>query len=279
MSEIYPFGPTQTQDHLICPTLRRFNRTWEPTGPWAPHMMVGSAVHAGLAHLFMWPDQMGMAMVKANAVIDVDFQDNEIWTKPVLEALIVKGLTKCQATVKEILEREVLVATEQLIDGGRVDLVTRTDNYAEPYLKVTDHKVSLKKDPKYIQSNFDDNEISHQLIDYAWRVQNYYKQPVKEVSIHQVVLSPTVKSLTRTWPITSEAIEQYGDMVPQWWEQMTEHDEVQFNRLPMNLTQCINHKGYRGIKCPAFAACHSYYRDEQKMQVLYNKQTRTKEKA
>ena len=109
-----PFGPTQTIDHLTCPTLRRFNRTWEASEEWQPHRMVGSAIHAGLAVLFKYPDAHVTALGAAIGVLDQEYQEHERWTMEALVTLISKALTKCDKTIKSILEVDTGVVTPDL---------------------------------------------------------------------------------------------------------------------------------------------------------------------
>ncbi|KKK71310.1 hypothetical protein LCGC14_2915160, partial [marine sediment metagenome] len=58
--ETRDFGPTETNNHLDCPTLRRFEKQWEQKAAWKPHLAIGAAMSEGLATYLSNPGEEGL---------------------------------------------------------------------------------------------------------------------------------------------------------------------------------------------------------------------------
>ncbi len=155
----------------------------------------------GLATYLSNPCEEGLvkALSAAKAVLTDRVPGNsEEWSLEGLQTLVQRGITTAaETTLAEMLQREKVVGTEVSIGSGRIDLVTcpslkLVDNN---YLIITDHKTSIQKAPRYIESDFKDIPLNWQLWDYAWRAQSYYGRPVRWIRIHQVILSPRTKCI------------------------------------------------------------------------------------
>jgi len=268
------FGPSETINHLHCPSLRRFEKNWQVKGVWKPHMLIGQAVSEALAVYMKDPTESGLArgLEKANVVLKRGYVEGEEWTLDGLQSLLKKGVEAAtETTLAEILTGEKVVGTQLSIGRGRVDLVT-TPRVVETsalgdYLIVTDDKTSIQKASRYLNSALEEAELSWQLWDYAWRVQSYYNRPVKYVRIHQLVLTPKPKCyLSDLYPINQENLKQWADAAQLTWEKMGADDLLPYNRLEMDWTWCKNKYG----KCPAYDACHVSLRDELSMSNFYD---------
>jgi len=268
------FGPSETINHLHCPSLRRFEKNWMVKGVWKPHMLIGQAVSEVLAVYMKDPTESGLVrgLEKANVVLKRGYVEGEEWTLDGLQSLLKKGVEAAvETTLAEILTNEKVVGTQLSIGRGRVDLVTtpRVQSPTGPmdYLIVTDDKTSIQKASRYLNQALEEAELSWQLWDYAWRVQNYYSRPVKYVRIHQLVLTPKPKCyLSDLYPIAPENLAQWAYSAQQTWNVMAEDDGLKFEDLEMNWTWCKNKYG----KCPAFDACHVALRQEEAMSNFYD---------
>ena len=278
------FGPTETNLHLDCPTLRRFEKTWEQKTPWRPHMSIGAAMSEGLATYLLNPCEEGLkeALASAEAVlVDRCPPDSAEWSLEGLRTLVSRGLTvAAETTLAEMLQTEKVVGTEVSIGSGRIDLVTaprivtelsssvvaHSNPLSEDYLIITDHKTSIQKAPRYIESDFKDIPLNWQLWDYAWRTQSYYGRPVRWIRIHQIILSPQTKCImSEPSRINPENLKAWSFNAEKYWMEMLEDDKQDFGYLRQNWHHCLNKYG----PCRAYQACHSFLRDEKQMESVY----------
>ena len=241
----------------------------------------------GLATYLSNPCEEGLkeALASAEAVlVDRCPPDSVEWSLEGLRTLVSRGLTvAAETTLAEMLQTEKVVGTEVSIGSGRIDLVTTplkfeavtkyldapgpsVATFESGYLVITDHKTSIQKAPRYIESDFKDIPLNWQLWDYAWRAQNYYGRPVRWIRIHQIILSPRTKCImSEPSRINPENLEAWAMSAEDHWADMAEADKWPFNQLRQNWHHCLNKYG----PCRAYQACHSFLRDEKQMESVY----------
>ena len=231
----------------------------------------------GLASYLSNPCEEGLvtALGAAKAVlVDRVPADSEEWSLEGLITLVSRGITSAaETTLAEMLQTEKVVGTEVSIGSGRIDLVTSPVNVGdasggidESYLIITDHKTSIQKAPRYIESDFKDIPLNWQLWDYAWRAQSYYGRPVRWIRIHQIILSPRTKCImSEPSRIKPENLEAWAVNAEGYWLEMQRDDEMLFEHLQQNWHYCLNKYG----PCRAYQACHSFLRDEKQMESVY----------
>jgi len=271
------FGPTETQNHLLCRTLRRFEKEWLVKGPWKPYFALGAGMSVGLAHYLLNPDEEGLnhALGKAHETVAKKFEEGTEWTLEGLQGLVTKGVTKAaETTLSEMFKTEKVVGTEVSIGRGRLDLVTTplmsmvesTPPSQGDYLIITDHKTSIQKAPRFLATDLKDVPLNWQLWDYAWRAQNYYGRPVKWIRQHIIILTPkTSCQFSDPAKVKPENLAMWEYNANLHWLDMAEDEGLAFNELHQNWKQCENKYG----KCPAYDACHTLCRDEAAMENLY----------
>ena len=234
----------------------------------------------GLATYLSNPCEEGLreALASAEAVLtDRCPPDSAEWSLEGLRTLVSRGIASAaETTLAEMLKTEKVVGTEVSIGSGRIDLVTAprglvppAPNYDVPkedYLIITDHKTSIQKAPRYIESDFKDIPLNWQLWDYAWRAQSYYGRPVRWIRIHQIILSPRTKCImSEPSRINPENLEAWASTAQLHWDDMAGDDKRQFKNLRQNYHYCLNKYG----PCRAYQACHSFLRDEKQMESVY----------
>ncbi|KKN66135.1 hypothetical protein LCGC14_0474250 [marine sediment metagenome] len=246
----------------------------------------------GLATYLSNPCEEGLvkALGAAKAVLKDRVPTNsEEWSPDGLQTLVERGITAAaETTLAEMLKTEKVVGSEVSIGSGRIDLVTTPRNpishvinaagkpASEPfagafeahgdYLIITDHKTSIQKAPRYIESDFKDIPLNWQLWDYAWRAQQYYGRPVRWIRIHQIILSPRTKCImSEPSRIKPENLEAWAVNAERHWSYMAADDHVGLAFLPQNWHHCLNKYG----PCRAYQACHSFLRDEKQMESVY----------
>ncbi len=277
------FGPTETINHLDCPTLRRFEKEWQKKEVWRPHMAIGAAMSEGLATYLSNPCEEGLVTVLDAAKGYLEGRvpaESEEWPFDSLWTLVKRGIEiAAETTLAEMLQTEKVVGSEVSIGSGRIDLVTtpRAETTFKPggsitiehdYLIITDHKTSIQKAPRFIESDFKDIPLNWQLWDYAWRAQQYYGRPVRWIRIHQIILSPRTKCImSEPSRIKSENLKAWAENAQKHWDDMLMDDDGEFIQLRQNWRHCLNKYG----KCPAYDACHTMLRDESAMETLYQK--------
>ena len=228
----------------------------------------------GLATYLSNPCEEGLSKaLEAAKVVLTDRvpSSSEEWSLEGLRTLVSRGLTAAaETTLAEMLKTERVVGTELAIGSGRIDLVTAPQVLTDPldggYLIITDHKTSIQKAPRYIESDFKDIPLNWQLWDYAWRAQQYYGRPVRWIRIHQIILSPRTKCImSEPSRIKPENLKAWARNASIIWQDMQSDDQFPFDILRQNTHFCLNKYG----PCRAYQACHSFLRDEKQMESVY----------
>ena len=232
----------------------------------------------GLAAYLSNPCEEGLskALDAAKAVlVDRVPVNSEEWSLEGLSTLVSRGITSAvETTLAEMLQTEKVVGSEVSIGSGRIDLVTAPQGFGgdhdlasnADYLIITDHKTSIQKAPRYVESDSKDIPLNWQLWDYAWRAQSYYGRPVRWIRIHQIILSPRTKCImSEPSRIKPENLEAWAKNAEKHWGDMDYDNEQAFNELRQNWHYCLNKYG----PCRAYQACHSFLRDEKQMESVY----------
>ena len=237
----------------------------------------------GLATYLSNPCEEGLkdALASAEVVLHDRVPGNsEEWSLEGLSTLVSRGITSAaETTLAEMLKTEKVVGSEVSIGSGRIDLVTRPVNPStihtdldpealakDDYLIITDHKTSIQKAPRYVESDFKDIPLNWQLWDYAWRAQSYYGRPVRWIRIHQIILSPRTKCImSEPSRIKPENLKMWELNASITWKDMQSDDQFPFEILRQNWHHCLNKYG----PCRAYQACHSFLRDEKQMESVY----------
>jgi len=238
-----------------------------------PHRDLGTAFSDALAIYLKDPGEDGYkrALEAAKGTLESSFDDSSEWSLEGLFELLEKGMAEAASTsLKTMLLNEEVVDTELPIGRGRLDLVTRRKS--DSALVVTDHKTKIKQDPKYINQFLDETLHDWQLKDYSARAEHYYYQPIAYRRRHVIVLTPKCKTYVRTEKNSVEDIKQWKASAEIHWRRMAQDEKYPLNAQPMNEKFCV-HPRYH-TKCRAYDACHVYFRDETKMEALYERKQR-----
>lgn len=260
------FGPTETEDRLRCPTFRRFHKEWELRAEeWSPARLMGIAMGAAVNAYLSGPT-LPCSLEVGLDTLRTGYIEQDKYTLDGLNTLFERTFNKViKTTAQEILDNEIIVGTEVTIGKGRIDLVTR--GKSDKKLMITDHKSALQLKSEWVPARLAEGETSWQLRDYAWRASQFYGEPVEWTRTHLIIFSPTAKSFLQPYPVSQEALRQWRQSAEWWWADMQLADELAFHELPQNLRECIGRYG----KCPAYAACHTLYRDERAMEAIYKR--------
>lgn len=268
-NETITFGPTETENYLLCPTLRRFYKNWEQRGPWKPYLAVGAAMSECLAVYLKDPGESSYeaALNAARGILEARYEESVEWKVDGLFTLLERGFEAAvKTTLAEILQKETVLGTEVTIDRGRIDFVSSLKTTQD--IVVTDHKVSIQIQPRYVEGKMKETALNWQLWDYLWRATQYYGRPARYIRRHLIILSPKARALCSDLiEISPARLEQWAKSATCYWGTMKHHDELSFNELPMNHNQCENRYG----RCPAYVACHELLRDEKAMEAFYDR--------
>ena len=286
------YAPSHTLDYLRCPRLSQYAREWEPAGEWmewVPNLLVGQAIHAGIA----WELNGGVAVLEAVQVLAKGWP-HEIPGFEAAQDLMVKGLKK--ALGQDLLGGGRLVAVEECLDHEHMATAEDGSSSYDPIpgvcaiadmihetihgeLSVTDHKSKLVLDSKWINRQIRDTETSWQLFDYARRASLKYNRWVTEIRQHLVVCSPVARSVIETVAITPERLIQWTRSAEEVWGRMYD-DELGAGwdwAYPMNWTSCwdfTRNEDGAPPGCPYFDGCHRLLGDTTKFATIYQRRER-----
>jgi len=238
-----------------------------------PHALLGTAFSDALAIYLLNPGEDGYnrALEAARATLEGGFDDSSEWSLEGIFELLKKGMAEAASTsLKEMLKNEEVLDCELTIGRARLDLTTQDKATGE--LIVTDHKSKIKLDPKYVNSFLDETLHDWQLKDYSVRAAKHYGRSVLYRRRHLIVLTPKCKTYVRTEKNTFLDLRQWHASAEIHWRRMAQDEKYPLNAQPMNEHYCI-HPKYK-TKCRAYDACHVYFRDETKMEALYERKKR-----
>jgi len=252
------FSPSRTERFLLCPMRESYERTWRPLAqreaPWAPHLVLGNAIHAGLAH---YHSQMsGSYLGEASNILEREFEEGGAWTLTGLMKLVEKGI---RASLDSPLlgPNDTVVATEDTIGEHRADLVFRTPGVG---LHVWDYKTKLELKTDWVPRELAQYEESWQLKQTAWAVSQKYGEPVVETGVQLIVLSPRCKAYPVSQRLDAEIMANWLRSAERVWVLMA-------MKQPFMNTWACRKFG----PCPYIPACFVMAGDEAKFPALYER--------
>lgn len=262
------FSPTQTVTYLKCPTFWRLNREWEEIAPWKPYLMLGTVIGKGVDQLILTDKSVDEIMNELDSTVLDLYQDNEEFTAEALTTLIKKGLSHVADNTAKTFREEKLIGVELELGAGRSDLVTTRGDK----LIVTDHKVKLSLDSRYLPRTLTDTETDWQMWYYLSKIREQldWAGPIA-IRRHLIVLTPRCKAHLHETDIKPEILNSFARGAKRVWQSIQADVDRPTSHLLMNLTEC---QGSRYGTCKFFTACHTYNRDPEAMSVLYNKKER-----
>ena len=101
---------------MVCQEYWRLTKVWEPRyDDWTPHRLVGSAIHAGVAHYLQWrignetgkstfPEPRLEPLAVAQRVLGEGFYEQDTWELAGLQRLVGKGF---HLLIEEIETRQI----------------------------------------------------------------------------------------------------------------------------------------------------------------------------
>lgn len=221
-----------------------------------------AAIHAHLTHRDASIDVSGAILREINVGYPPDEEPE--WTKEALITLITRALPKVLGVIENF--GESYLASELVIGDARVDLVTQREQDASQPLVVTDFKTSLQLSQYLAAKTMAETESDWQLLDYAWRVSEYYQKPVALRRRVLTVLTPQVK-------VFCEAVPNHPEM---WYRgASTEEAYIESLRdtplanLPMRTTNCYGRYG----KCRFYEFCWIGEKDVLRASALYRRKS------
>lgn len=256
------YRPTEVRQWLVCPTLWRFEKRWTPRAlPWSPAMVIGSAIHAGVAAHFraVRGEPVLGPVPTAAMVLEHGYVEQDTWTLESLNRLVDKGIT---LVLKEVhLHPDAkIIAVEQTIAGRHPDLVTSLHDA----LEVWDWKTSVSLEARWVPDRLDEYMHSWQLLDYAYHCQEYYQRPVTQVSPVLVILGPRPMVKMQPIRVSNERLQQWKRSADVVWTLMAS------GQTWMNLEACSNKGHFYGKTCPMFQGCHDLLGDETLFSGIYS---------
>ena len=254
-------SPTKLMRWLTCPTFGYLDERWEPTGPWTPNRLLGTMMHTAINASLTHQDAPGATLRELDRGYPTD--EESVWTKEALLTLINKALPKVLGVIENF--GESFLASELTIGEGRVDLVTQREQDKGQPLVVTDFKTSLQLSTYLATKNMAEAQSDWQLLDYTWRVSEYYQKPVIARRRVLIVLTPQVKTYCETFDTTTTLDMWHRTMLKE--EAYVESlKDLPLADLPMRTTNCYGRYG----KCGFYEFCWIAGKDEQRASALYN---------
>lgn len=245
---IDPKAPTRTEDWLRCPVYAAYTQRWERAGGWTPHRVLGNAIAAGLA---AHRTGRGLIHVKneASRVLTHEFVEQDEWTFEGVGQLVDKGLAAAVQT-----DLGPVIAVEQWMGHARIDAVSRLPGTG---LVVTDDKVHLELERKYLPSRLKEWDVSHQLHHEAWAASAHYGEPVAYARVHIIVLTPRVWVYEHLVPMGADKLDAWLASAETTWQAM---DGPPYR----NPNACTKYGG-----CAFQAGCWTLHGDETRFPTLY----------
>ena len=267
------YSPTTTEDWLYCPMYRALRRTWAPERTdWDPARLLGTSLNAGLTehwrHLragtFVDTTPYWDAIQEtAFAALRHEWQECDL-TLGGAEKLVSRGLQEALGAPLVASGAEVLRVDESL-GVSRPDLILRNPQG----LAVWDLKTARSLDARYVQERLSGYDTLWQLYHGAWEAEQYYGEPVVEVGIMQVILSPRAQCLLHPIVMDPKHLEQWAQSAEQIWKDM-ESEETGNRPVVQRYTSCEKRRFGRA-RCEFHAACHTCYLDETQMARIYDR--------
>src|SRR5439155_1520094 len=218
-----------------------------------PEMAIGNAIHAALA--LVYEDKLG----------EVDLADYWQGSDAEMSMEAAAGIvSKCshEALKIELLGsagRAIAVEREMGPERCHPDLVIQHGDW----LQVVDWKFSLTLKAEWVSKRLAGYETLWQLWHYAWRVQQEFSLPCKQITVVQMAGLPKAFARRVDYEVTPELLYAWEKDARQWWALM----EAGFNRG--NYDGC--RKYGENYLCNFSDGCHRLAADESKFDTLYRR--------
>lgn len=211
-----PWSPSSTERFLQCPM-----RWWLDRQGAIGRVRDESAMEQGSAY------HAAMAMHWGRKDEPVSFHTN-IWEWHSPD--ICRAVERAIAQEGEALREQGVVCVECVLGGtpeeiarhgrypGTADLVTDNGNG----LTVTDYKCKMNLQPAHVDAQLRETQRSWQLKQYAWFVQEKYKQPVTHVRKLLVAFKPTLRVWLVSYPVTQQELSMWYEQAAHVWHLMDE---------------------------------------------------------
>lgn len=254
-----------TQDFQRCPRLYDLNKRWTPEFEWKPEIAMGNAIHAGLAERYRdyltgdgdEPDKVALYNLGGHWLGD------QVSEMPIEAAGRIVGKCLGEALKVDLLGstgRVVAVEQEMGPEQCHPDLVIA---HNENWLQVIDWKFSLTLKPEWVAKRLASYETLWQLWHYAWRVQQEFGLPCKQITVVQMAGLPKAFAKRVDYEVTPALLKAWEAGARQWWALMASG----FNAP--NFDGC--RKYGENYLCWAYDGCHRLAADESKFDTLYRR--------
>lgn len=262
------YSPTQTETFLTCPMLWWYGHKqgWQMQGGWTPNRLIGNAVDAGMKALWRG-ESLPKAQDWAAATVCREYVEQDTWSLDDLYARATLGVLL--GSKSPHLNGMEIVAVEPSLNGRKPDVVLRSSEG----LVVDDLKVSLSLDARSQEWRFEEYTHKWQFRDYAYHVQEEFKEPVVQVRVVQVVLSPRRHVPIHSIPMTQTLLDQWHRSAEQVWLLMHRMEQGLLHPW-MNLRACTDTRQHFGKRCDMYEACHVFGGDTEQFSVLYQQKER-----
>ena len=262
---IQPQRPTVTKDFLKCPMYWHLKKSWQPKpGDWTPYKLMGTAIHAG-AHEFWVPTPGMYPDTKAQEVLGASFVEQPRWTLEGCQKLVSKGLAEALGAVPGHIhwaQTEELVGSELDLGHCHPDLVTRSK--ATGKLIVTDLKTTYHLKPQWVTKRLMSYETDWQFHHYAWAVEEHFKEPVQEVRVQLVALTPQTTNYVVGFKYSPQRLANWLSSAERVWALMDWLSDDDQSPV-QNLNSCEQFGG-----CEFKTACHTLELDEKSFESFYD---------
>lgn len=269
-----PYRPSETTKFTRCPTLwlREDVQGWRrPDIPFSPEILMGTAIHAGLAALWrretahkwavlnvfeaLWPAEGGGA------------HDRERLETLALQC-VMETITWCQATLGEV---EPLLIEQSLDEDDHTtpDLVFRRAGGIEIIDWKYHHEIDLAKKPWSLQDRLEEVARVHQFQDYCWRVGEYLQEPVRLFRAIHIIGQPKIVVREAAFQPSAAAQAEWLRQARRKWHQMG-----MIATEPALAWRNENGCKMYGEKwpCPQWAGCWECSGDPEQMAQFYVKE-------
>ena len=249
------WSPSRTADHIKCPVFAKVRREVEPIADWAPNLLLGTALGAGLTAYYRG---MRDGSLDPDAIEEVSLttlrsgypeEGSEVWALEGLEKMLLRVLEKALEEQVVYTGDTIVLVDEPVGSGGRPDLVVKQRNGK---WNVLDFKFSLKVEGQFAARNLAAYETDDQFWQYGWEVQQMYGGEVEWLRVLLMTGVPKAMVWPHRWQVTPQKMAFWLEGAEQAWEDMEAIEEGTRPRAP-RWQSC---QGGRYGRCPYFGWCH-----------------------
>ena len=230
------WSPSHVNKWLECPLKWQMQREGVEgvRERWSPGMIVGTALHAGLARYFGPAPNGDPAAIASDTLTDCWPDETGEWELAQVGSKMLGALNRAMEKREELLgeEGQVVGVEVKLGEGDRVtgmypgtaDLITsHATQFGDEgrYLVVTDWKSHWSLDEYYLEKELSETERNWQLHQYAWFAQKMYGLPVKYIRKVTIRCLPSPKTWVYTHEITQERLAKWHGYALDVWFKMS----------------------------------------------------------